>query len=265
MHRTAARPSSLLQISHSLVRPCSSTRLLLSNALGYLLGAPVLSCVRRAMLADEANSYLIIIKSLLPNVVASLYHDLSSPDTNPPAWALSGRIWISLLMAVLVPLSYLRRLDSLRHASYIALFSCGECHIFLPQKVNNTDLVTCFLLSVPCFDSCIVLFSPHRKHDATWGDPFNQVHTQLCLYIPYTSLRFHLLTECENYFFYGSTLVTDFRDGQLFPIFNELKSNSQKRMNIVIGTAIGSTTLTYEVIAVFGYLTFGSHVRFTYI
>jgi amino acid permease len=31
-------------------------------------------------------------------------------------------------------------------------------------------------------------------------------------------------------------------------------------MNIVIGTAIGSTTLTYEIIAVFGYLTFGSHV-----
>lgn len=61
--------------------------------------------------------------------------------------------------------------------------------------------------------------------------------------------------------FYDSTSVTNFRNGQLFPIYNELKSNSQKRMNIVIGTAIGSTTLTYEIIAVFGYLTFGSHVR----
>jgi amino acid permease len=49
-------------------------------------------------------------------------------------------------------------------------------------------------------------------------------------------------------------------DGQLFPIFNELKTNSQERMNIVIGTAIGSATVTYEVIAVFGYITFGSHV-----
>jgi hypothetical protein len=92
----------------------------------------------RATLVDGVNSYLIIVKSLLPNVVASLYHDLSSPDTNPPAWALSGRIWISLLMVVLVPLSYLRRLDSLRHASYIALFSCGECHIFLLQKSEIT-------------------------------------------------------------------------------------------------------------------------------
>lgn len=31
-------------------------------------------------------------------------------------------------------------------------------------------------------------------------------------------------------------------------------------MNLVIGTAIGSATLTYEIIAVFGYLTFGSKV-----
>lgn len=77
-------------------------------------------------------SYLIVIKSLLPNVVASLYHDLTSPDINPPAWALSGRIWISLVMVVLVPLSFLRRLDSLRHTSYVALFSCGEC--LVPHK-----------------------------------------------------------------------------------------------------------------------------------
>lgn len=31
-------------------------------------------------------------------------------------------------------------------------------------------------------------------------------------------------------------------------------------MNIVIGTSIGSAILTYEIIALFGYLTFGSHV-----
>jgi amino acid permease len=55
--------------------------------------------------------------------------------------------------------------------------------------------------------------------------------------------------------------VSEFWPGeQLFPIFNELKTNSQQRMNVVIGTAIGSATLTYEVIAVFGYLTFGSRV-----
>lgn len=31
-------------------------------------------------------------------------------------------------------------------------------------------------------------------------------------------------------------------------------------MNIVVGSAIGSAVFTYEIIAVFGYLTFGSKV-----
>jgi amino acid permease len=71
-------------------------------------------------------SYLIIIKGLMPNVVASLYHDLTSPTTNPPSWALNGNNWIIIFMAILVPLCFLRDLNSLRHTSYIALFSVGE-------------------------------------------------------------------------------------------------------------------------------------------
>ena len=77
-------------------------------------------------LAPARNSYLIIIKTLMPNVVLSLYHDLTSPDVNPPAWAVSERVWISIFMVILVPLCFLRKLDSLRHTSYIALFSVGE-------------------------------------------------------------------------------------------------------------------------------------------
>jgi amino acid permease len=79
-------------------------------------------------LSDSASalSYLIIIKGLMPNVIQSLYHDLTSEGTEPPAWALSGRLWISLFMSVLIPLAFLRRLDSLRHASFIGLFTVGK-------------------------------------------------------------------------------------------------------------------------------------------
>ena len=73
-----------------------------------------------------AGSYLIIIKSLMPNVVIALYHDLTAPDVNPPAWMLSGENWITLMLIPLVPLTFLRKLDSLRHTSYIALFSVGK-------------------------------------------------------------------------------------------------------------------------------------------
>lgn len=47
---------------------------------------------------------------------------------------------------------------------------------------------------------------------------------------------------------------------QFFPIYNELIDNTQARMNIVIGTSIGFSLGIYEIIGLFGYLTFGSKV-----
>ena len=74
---------------------------------------------------EPQSSYLIIIKGLMPNVIESLYHDLTGPTTNPPAWALNGGNWITIFTVILVPLSFLKHLHSLRHTSYIALFSVG--------------------------------------------------------------------------------------------------------------------------------------------
>ncbi|KAJ8521235.1 hypothetical protein ONZ45_g2045 [Pleurotus djamor] len=164
-------------------------------------------------------SYLIIIKGLMPNVVASLYHDLTSPDVNPPDWALSGQNWITLFMLVLVPLCFLRKLDSLRHTSYIALFSVAYLIIIV---------ITCY-------------FHPLK------GSP-EPGEVRLIHFTP-------------NFVSTFPVQVFAFTCAQnLFPIYNELASNTQARMNTVIGTSIGSATLTYEIIGIFGYLTFGSKV-----
>lgn len=164
-------------------------------------------------------SYLIIIKSLMPNVVESLYHDLTSPKTNPPAWALSGRNWITIVMFILVPLASFRQLDSLRHASYIVLFSV----VYLLAIV-----IICYFNplegTAPAGDIYLVHFTPN--------------------FISTFPVQVFAFTCAQN----------------LFPIFNELKTNSQQRMNIVIGTSIGSAIVVYEFIALFGYLTFGSNV-----
>lgn len=164
-------------------------------------------------------SYLIIIKSLMPNVVESLYHDLTSPNTNPPAWALSGRNWITIVMFILVPLASFRQLDSLRHASYIVLFSV----VYLLAIV-----IICYFNplegTAPAGDIYLVHFTPN--------------------FISTFPVQVFAFTCAQN----------------LFPIFNELKTNSQQRMNIVIGTSIGSAIIVYEFIALFGYLTFGSNV-----
>ncbi|KAG2136189.1 transmembrane amino acid transporter protein-domain-containing protein [Suillus cothurnatus] len=164
-------------------------------------------------------SYLIIIKSLIPNVVESLYHDLTSPNTNPPAWALSGRNWLTIVMVILVPLASFRHLDSLRHASYIVLFS----------------VVYLLAIVIICY------FNP-LEGTAPAGD-------------------IHLIHFTPNFISTFPVQVFAFTCAQnLFPVFNELKTNSQQRMNIVIGTSIGSAIMVYEVIALFGYLTFGSNV-----
>lgn len=144
--------------------------------------------------AYVVDSYLIILKSLIPSVIASLYHDLTSPDTNPPEWALNGRMWILLLMVVLGPLSFLRRLDSLRHTSYVALFSCGEyllAHI-ITRRAESLYSLAC---SIPRLDSdCMPLPSVERD-DTTWRNTSHQDHTQLCFNVPHPSFRLHLCPE----------------------------------------------------------------------
>ncbi|KAF8555998.1 vacuolar amino acid transporter 5 [Imleria badia] len=164
-------------------------------------------------------SYLIIIKSLMPNVVASIFHDLTSPDTNPPEWALSGHVWITLIMLLLGPLSFLRKLDSLRYTSYVAIFSV----VYLVVIV-----VTCYF----------------RPLEGT--PPVGEIH-----WVHFTPGFMTTLP----------VQVFAFTCGQnMFPIYNELRTNSQQRLNTVIGTSIGGTVIIYEIIAAFGYLTFGSNV-----
>ena len=62
----------------------------------------------------------------MPNVVESLYHDLSAHDA--PIWTQSSGNWLTIFMLILVPLTFLRKIDQLRHTSYIALFSAGSFH-----------------------------------------------------------------------------------------------------------------------------------------
>jgi len=156
----------------------------------------------------------------MPNVVVSLYYDLTSETTNSPDWALSERNWLIIFMLILVPLAFLRRLDSLRHASYIAVFSV----VYLVVIV-----VGCYIWPLKGM--------PSRG-------------------------EVHLIHFTPNFVSTFPVQVFAFTCAQnLFPIYNEVVSNTQSRMNLIIGSAIGTATLTYEIISTLGYLTFGSKVR----
>ncbi|KAF5316609.1 hypothetical protein D9619_006400 [Psilocybe cf. subviscida] len=196
--------------------PVSSSSTLSVPMNGWILAPEAYSV---GLLLLMSHFYLIIIKGLMPNVVASLYHDLTSETTNPPAWTQNGNVWITLFMAVLVPLCFLKHLNSLRHTSYVALFSVAylvliviTCHIWPLKGMPEPGEIR------------LIHFTPN--------------------FVSTFPVQVFAFTCAQN----------------LFPIYNELKSNTQSRMNIVIGGSIGSATLTYEVIAVFGYLTFGNKV-----
>ncbi|KZT34352.1 hypothetical protein SISSUDRAFT_1072148 [Sistotremastrum suecicum HHB10207 ss-3] len=163
-------------------------------------------------------SYLIIIKGLMPNVIASLYHDLFPGDA--PDWTQSPRVWLTLFMLVLVPLCFLRKLDSLRHTSYVALFA----------------VVYLVIIVVVCYISPL-------KGTVPRGNVYLWHFTPS--FVGNFPVQVFAFTCAQN----------------ILPIYNELRDNSRKRMNTIIGTAIGSATATYEVIAILGYLTFGDKVR----
>ena len=83
-------------------------------------------------------SYLMIVKSLMPGVVAALHRELGSPNTRLPDWILSSRIWLCLIMLILAPLSFLRHLDSFRHVSFIAIFATGK-EVCSPLRGDRAD------------------------------------------------------------------------------------------------------------------------------
>ncbi|BEI91516.1 uncharacterized protein CcaverHIS019_0403360 [Cutaneotrichosporon cavernicola] len=67
-------------------------------------------------------SYLIICKTLLPQVCQTFAHILKTP-IEPDSILLVPTFWLLLTLPIIVPLSFMRTLDSLRFTSQIALSS----------------------------------------------------------------------------------------------------------------------------------------------
>lgn len=65
-------------------------------------------------------SYLIIIGDLMPGVVRGF----SDEDSLLP-FLVDRHFWVTFFMLIVIPLSFLRRLDSLKYTSFIALISIG--------------------------------------------------------------------------------------------------------------------------------------------
>ncbi|CAA20055.1 vacuolar amino acid transmembrane transporter Avt5 [Schizosaccharomyces pombe] len=155
-----------------------------------------------------AVSYLVIVGDLMPQIAPSL--GLSSP------MFLRRQTWIVFALFVLTPLSFLKRLDSLRHTSVISL------------------IALCYLVFIVLYHFII-------------GDT---VKGEIRYFVPESGFGYLSVLPV---FVFGFTCHQN-----AFSVINEVRNFSQGFVNFTMFTAIISSTLLYLLVAITGYLSFGS-------
>ncbi|RKO97053.1 hypothetical protein CXG81DRAFT_5267, partial [Caulochytrium protostelioides] len=162
-------------------------------------------------------SYLVIVGSLMPIVVGNLSPELIG------TWWSNRSLWITIFLVGMSPFAFLRRLDSLRYTSALALTAV----------VYLVYLVSYFYIAAP------EGLPPHlRWSEIQWFrfDPGTFFTTLPIFVFAFT---------CHQ---------------NIFAIFNELRDNSKPQIRSVIGIAITTAHVVYQIVAVLGYLTFGPHI-----
>ncbi|KFY17382.1 hypothetical protein V492_00715 [Pseudogymnoascus sp. VKM F-4246] len=160
-------------------------------------------------------SYLIIIGDLMPGVVKGF-----NPSAGNVPFLVDRHFWITVFMLVVIPLSFLRRLDSLKYTSVVALISIGYLVILVVYHFAKGDTMA---------DR-----GPIRV--VQWESAISALSSLPVIVFAYT---------CHQ---------------NMFAIVNEIKDNSPRTIKSVIGASIGSACSTYIVVAITGYLSFGSSV-----
>ncbi|KAH8550289.1 transmembrane amino acid transporter protein-domain-containing protein [Umbelopsis sp. PMI_123] len=165
------------------------------------------------------SAAVFLISLSQSNVLVLIIKTIFNPSADLD-YLLDRRLWITVFMVTIVgPLSFSRKLDSLKYTSVIALFAVAYLclivmwHFFSPdfptapsEEIELVHFSTKFFTSLPVF---VFAFTCHQN---------------------------------------------------IFSVYNEQKDNSQKKINTVIASSIGTAIFLYEGIAIMGYLSFGKAV-----
>jgi amino acid permease len=163
-------------------------------------------------------SYLIIIGDLMPSVVRGF----ASEDSLGP-FMFDRHFWVTVFMLVVIPFSFLRRLDSLKYTSVVALISIGYlvilvfyhfvAHDTLPNGHYETPLrIFKWAGIIPAFSSFPVIVFAYTCHQ------------------------------------------------NMFSILNEIGNNSHFRTSSVVFASNGTAASIYILVAITGYLSFGNEI-----
>ncbi|MCJ1269669.1 hypothetical protein MMC22_009561 [Lobaria immixta] len=158
-------------------------------------------------------SYLIIIGDLMPGVVQGISEDAGGVD-----FLVSRRFWVTGFMLIVIPLSFLRRLDSLKYTSVVALISISYLVILVVAHfVKGDTKQDRGELRVVHWESAVATLSS----------------------IPVVVFGY----TCHQ---------------NMFSILNEIKNNSHFRTTSVVSASIGTASFIYVLVATTGYLSFGN-------
>lgn len=160
-------------------------------------------------------SYLIIIGDLMPGVV----HGFSS-NVGGAEFLVDRRFWITAFMLIVIPLSFLRRLDSLKYTSIVALISIGYLVILVVYHFGSGDTVA----------------QRGEIHWLKWQGVVPTLASFPVIVFAYT---------CHQ---------------NMFSILNEIRDNSPFKTTGVVLASNGISSSIYVLVAITGYLSFGSEV-----
>ncbi|KAF2199720.1 hypothetical protein GQ43DRAFT_482199 [Delitschia confertaspora ATCC 74209] len=160
-------------------------------------------------------SYLIIIGDLMPGVVQGF-----APRAGEIAFLVDRQFWITAFMLIVIPLSFLRRLDSLKYTSVIALISIAYLVILVVVHYIKRDTLD--------------ERGPVRVFK--WAGPIPALAAFPVIVFAYT---------CHQ---------------NMFSILNEIYDNSHFRTSSVIFASIGGACSLYILTAITGYLSYGDNI-----
>ncbi|QKX63489.1 uncharacterized protein TRUGW13939_10660 [Talaromyces rugulosus] len=160
-------------------------------------------------------SYLIIIGDLMPGVVEGFVGGVPESE-----FLLDRRFWITAFMLIIIPLSFLRRLDSLKYTSVVALISIGYLVILVVYHFGKGDTMA---------DR-----GPIRI--IQWAGIAPALSSFPVIVFAYT---------CHQ---------------NMFSILNEINDNSHFQTTSVVFASIGGAASIYILVAITGYLSFGNNI-----
>ena len=200
------------------------------NSLLYSLPCKIIG-FEHSVHSNAAVSIIGYLITISDSMVDALDHILLTGRSMEDATVitkivLSRRFWVVGALASVLPFSFYQTLDELKRASALALVFVFMLVGMIVMYAND--------IADPCastsIDSCRGEIVPFTDFPSTMSK------------VPIFVFAF----TCQQ---------------NIFPIVNEMELLSQRRLDIVISTAIGIALVLFCVVAVEGYTTFGSFVR----